>query len=210
MTAPHNDILRKVATYYTGKLQEYGPQHRGVDWNSVESQELRFEQLLKLCDGKTPFTINDYGCGYGALARYMTGRGYDFRYYGCDISEAMIQQAQRMMADLPHCAFQATSDPLNPADYTVASGIFNVKLETEVGAWEAYILDTLEHLAKCSKLGFAFNMLTAYSDEDRKRPDLYYGDPHFYFDHCRQKYSRHIALLHDYRLYEFTLIVRLS
>jgi hypothetical protein len=40
------------------------------------------------------------------------------------------------------------------------------------------------------------------------RPDLYYGDPAFFFDHCKTHYARDVALLHDYGLYEFTLLVR--
>ena len=53
-------------------------------------------------------------------------------------------------------------------------------------------------------------MLTSYSDPDRMRPDLYYGDPCRLFDHCKRRYSRHVALLHDYGLYEFTILVRLD
>jgi len=40
------------------------------------------------------------------------------------------------------------------------------------------------------------------------RPDLYYADPLFLFDFCKQNFSKNVALLHDYRLYDFTLIVR--
>ena len=69
---------------------------------------------------------------------------------------------------------------------------------------------TLETLAELSIRGFAFNMLTSYSDTDKMRPDLYYGDPAFFFDHCKRRYSRNVALLHDYGLYEFTIIVRLG
>jgi len=40
------------------------------------------------------------------------------------------------------------------------------------------------------------------------RDYLYYGDPCFYFDLCKRSYSRQVALMHDYGLYEFTLLVR--
>jgi hypothetical protein len=40
------------------------------------------------------------------------------------------------------------------------------------------------------------------------RADLFYADPCVYFDLCKRRYSRQVALLHDYGLYEFTLIVR--
>ena len=43
---------------------------------------------------------------------------------------------------------------------------------------------------------------------ERMRPDLYYADPCRLFDHCKRRYSRHVALLHDYGLYEFTILVR--
>jgi hypothetical protein len=42
------------------------------------------------------------------------------------------------------------------------------------------------------------------------RADLYYADPLFFFEHCRQRFSRRVALLHDYPLYEFTILVRLA
>jgi hypothetical protein len=56
--------------------------------------------------------------------------------------------------------------------------------------------------------GFAFNCLTSYSDAERKRDYLYYADPCALFDLCKRRYSRNVALLHDYGLYEFTLLVR--
>jgi hypothetical protein len=37
---------------------------------------------------------------------------------------------------------------------------------------------------------------------------LYYADPRVLFDHCKTRYSKNVALLHDYGLYEFTILVR--
>ena len=56
--------------------------------------------------------------------------------------------------------------------------------------------------------GFGFNVLTLYSDADKRRADLYYADPLELFTHCRLTFSRFVTLLHDYPLYEFTLLVR--
>ena len=61
---------------------------------------------------------------------------------------------------------------------------------------------------RTSTRGFAFNCLTAYSDADKMRDYLYYASPTWLFDMCKQRYARNVALLHDYGLYEFTLIVR--
>ena len=45
-------LVGPVERYYSGKVEEHGPSPGGVDWNSVESQELRFEQLLTLHRGE--------------------------------------------------------------------------------------------------------------------------------------------------------------
>ena len=58
--------------------------------------------------------------------------------------------------------------------------------------------------------GFAFNCLTSYSDPEKMRADLFYPNPCQVFDHCKTKFSRHVALLHDYGLYEFSILVRKS
>ena len=39
-------ILRDVARYYGEKIRLHGPTARGADWNSLESQGMRFAQLL--------------------------------------------------------------------------------------------------------------------------------------------------------------------
>lgn len=200
-----NDILSRVQEYYDEKLRSYGPTARGVDWKSRESQQLRFAQLLKLIDQTRPFTINDFGCGYGALIDYLENAGVQFQYFGYDISPKMIAQAEELHAG---SSFVTDKAHLSEADYTVASGIFNVKLQTSDAEWKKYILDVIETINSLSRRGFAFNALTKYSDAEFMRPDLYYADPLFFFDYCRTNYSRFVTLLHDYPLYEFTILIR--
>jgi len=201
-------IVNAVQQYYDEKIQAHGATHRGVDWNSPESQRLRFVQLLKVVDLSKPFTINDYGCGYGALADYLLKQCYPFRYCGFDISARMISVANDLHTPSEQIAFVSQECALTKADYTVASGIFNVKLDTPAGEWEEYVLDTLETINALSRNGFAFNVLTKYSDPEFTHPDLYYADPLFCFDYCETHFSRFVALLHDYPLYEFTILVR--
>jgi SAM-dependent methyltransferase len=199
-------IISSVERYYTGKLREHGPSPRGVDWNSEASQRLRFEQLLKVTPAEGGFSLLDYGCGYGALLDHL---GADVDYRGFDISAEMVQAARTLHGEGPRRRFGTDVDPLGPADYTVASGIFNVALGFSREQWSRYIAETLDRLRGLSVHGFAFNMLTSYSDPERMRDDLHYGDPGHYFDLCKRAYSRNVALLHDYDLYEFTVLVRL-
>jgi SAM-dependent methyltransferase len=201
-------ILGDVEGYYSEKIELHGATAQGVDWNSPDSQRLRFVQLLKLVDHNQPFTINDYGCGYGALADYLRSEGYAFQYLGFDISRKMIAKANELHAGMQGVAFVSKKRDLKEADYTVASGIFNVKLKAATEAWEGYMLRTLAAINGLSERGFAFNVLTKYSDPEFQRPVLYYADPLFFFDYCKRKFSRFVTLLHDYPLYEFTISVR--
>ena len=194
--------------YYEGKLRAHGATPAGVDWNSVESQELRFALLANLWRDEADASILDYGCGYGALADYLRARGHRGAYTGYDVSEAMATTAHARMASLRACQVTARREELKPADFAVASGVFNVKQDADEDAWRAYIWDTVADLAELGTRGFAFNALTSYSDLDKRRPDLYYADPLEAFDRCKRAYSRFVTLLHDYPLYEFTIIVR--
>jgi len=201
-------ILSRMQQYYDEKIQLHGCTALGVGWNSIESQQMRFAQLLKIVDDRVPFSINDFGCGYGALADYLENQQYSFRYCGCDVSPQMISRAKALHEDAEGMVFVSSESEMSTADYTVASGIFNLKSDTPTTEWEAYILETLGTLDALSSKGFAFNILTKYSDPELMRPDLYYGDPCVLFDYCKAKFSRAVALLHDYPLYEFTILVR--
>ena len=66
-----DSILLRVQEYYDEKIRTHGPTARGVDWKSAESQQLRFAQLVRVIDSSRPFTVNDFGCGYGALLDYL-------------------------------------------------------------------------------------------------------------------------------------------
>src|SRR6516165_6574650 len=101
-------IVSQVDSYYSARLRQHGPTPRGVDWNSPESQQLRFRQLLQVCDPTQSFSVTDFGCGYGALADYLAGQGLSFQYTGYDISAAMVQKARELHAGRDNCAF--TSD----------------------------------------------------------------------------------------------------
>lgn len=200
--------LEEIAAYYSAKLLEYGETARGVDWNSKESQLVRFEQLSRIINHTNYFSLNDLGCGYGALLDYLDAVHKDFSYTGYDISREMVDTA-RVRHSRNHSAdFAIAAEPLKEADYGIASGIFNVRLDSIESEWINNISKTLDALDRTSRFGFAFNALTAYSDPDKKRDYLYYADPCYFFDFCKRRYSGSIALLHDYGLYEFTILVR--
>lgn len=206
----NNSILKGVKEYYTNKITQHGCSPLGVDWNSKDSQYLRFSQLTKIINGKDSFSVLDYGCGYGEFTNYLL-ENYnkdDVTLFGYDISDKMINEANSLFGNNKNIIF-STILPNKIFDFVIASGIFNVKLELANNEdWLAYMLQTIHKINDLSQKGFSFNALTKYSDKEFMKDYLYYADPLFLFDYCKQNFSKNVALLHDYNLYEFTIIVR--
>jgi SAM-dependent methyltransferase len=208
MQDPRIDLLGEVASYYSDKLEQHGQSPRGVDWNGEEGQTLRFRELCRVIDASRPFSVTDLGCGYGALHDFLSAEGRAFDYLGVDVSGSMVEAARERLQGRGNARLLQASAPDCVNDYGIASGIFNVRFGRTDAEWQAYVERSLDELDRASRLGFSFNCLTSYSDADRMRPDLYYADPGRLFDLCKRRYSRNVALLHDYGLYEFTMLVR--
>lgn len=199
-------ILQQVNQYYSDKIKLHGTTPQGVDWNSAESQELRFFQLLKIIDNDSNhFSILDYGCGYGSLHDFMKDQNYVHSFHGFDISEDMIAEAKKKH---PEAKWYFERKKLPLCDYVTASGIFNVRLDNTNDNWLAYIIETINEINQLSEKGFSFNVLTKHSDKEFMKDYLYYADPLFLFDYCKTNFSKQVALLHDYPLYEFTILVK--
>ncbi|MBP9185879.1 MAG: class I SAM-dependent methyltransferase [Bacteroidia bacterium] len=200
-------IINGVKDYYTQKIKENGVGAKGVDWNSKESQYLRFKELCGVIKQES-FTILDYGCGYGELINYLNLIYANFQYTGFDISEEMLSEAYTAFSKFPNAKFINEINNVK-VDYVIGSGLFNVKLNlANEEEWQNYILNTLREMDKISNLGFSFNALTKYSDKEFLKDYLFYSDPLILFDYCKRNFSKNVALLHDYDLYEFTIIVR--
>lgn len=200
--------LSRIEKLYTDNIEKFGIDSKSVGWNSPESQELRFKKLMSVVEEPEthPFSINELGCGYGELFRYCTDRLYKLsRFNGYDISEKMLEAARQYINDeRAHYYKKPTIE--TKADYTITSGIFNVKFEHDKNSWEDYIKDTLKNMFEHSEKGISFNLLTKYVDFEAE--NLYYADPMYFFDFCKKELSRYVSLLHDYKLYEWTIVVK--
>lgn len=202
--------LKDYRDYFNEKIATYGATPKGVDYNGAAAQEIRFEQLVKVVETSSPFSVIDFGCGYGAMLEFLVRKGWTFDYFGYDMLEKMVAAGREAHQGTDRVRFTHVIDELPVCDYLLAGSIFNNKFGASSDDWQAMVLDTLKQMnAKCVK-GFSFDVLTNYSDADRmaQRPDLYFADPLTLFDFCKRNFSRNVALLHDYGLYDFTIIVR--
>lgn len=205
------ETQKQLRRYFEEKLEVHGATPQGVDYNGPEAQHVRFEQLVKVIDpAASRFSVIDYGCGYGAMFDFLHRTGRTFEYYGIDVIDKMVLAAREAHRGFPNARFTTDEGDAPVVDYLLASAIFNIKLQASAEAWQEFTLDTLRRMNALCSTGFSFNLLTNYSDDDRmrERPDLYFGDPLLYFDYCKREFSRDVALLHDYGLYDFTILVR--
>tara|TARA_Y100001935_G_C17309518_1_gene514813 strand:+ start:5009 stop:5656 length:648 start_codon:yes stop_codon:yes gene_type:complete len=206
----NQESIRRIRDYYDESIQLNGVSAKGVDWNKSEDQINRYLQLLNLIQGDNLFSILDYGCGYGALVKILEDLKINFDYIGLDISPLMIKAAKDLYQDNDNVTFENGSDIHTKCDYILASGVFNVKLETADALWRKYVVKMLDEFNKYSNKGFAFNCLSSYSDLDKQSTKLFYANPLELFDVCKKKYSDNVSLIHNYGLYEFTILVNKS
>jgi len=207
-SATESSILSEVANYYASKLEAHGSTPQGVDWNGIESHERRHRQFLRLFEGNPDASVLDLGCGFGDFLRFLRAAGHRGRFVGYDIAPTMIQMARELYGENVDHQWRVGAEPAEIADFAIASGIFNVKGDVPNETWHRYVLRTIDVIARAGRLGFAFNVLSLSSDPDRRRLNLYYADPVEMLVHCLAQYGRSVALLQDYGLYEFTIVVR--
>ncbi|MGJ4904311.1 class I SAM-dependent methyltransferase [Bradyrhizobium sp. HKCCYLRH2060] len=206
-------IQADVDAYYSACVARHGATPRGVDWSCEATQGLRFVQLMKLCDVSAPFSLNDIGCGYGALVPFLESRfaSCEIDYLGIDLSRAMISRARRRFA-APLRRFVVASESPRIADYSVASGIMNVNVGYSRDAWEGYIKAMLQRMFATSRRGFAVNFMRAAADEeqdgDPAKARLYRTTPDVWATHCEQEFAAAVEVIGNYGMKEFTLLVR--
>ncbi len=203
-------LLAPVAAAYGLQLDHHGMEARGVLWRNEENQRMRFEVLAGIIeaeDDKGGITVNDLGCGYGAFFTFLEGRPAmkGGRYYGYDISEDMVNAARQSIQDR-RATFNHSLVATHDADYSFASGTYNLKLDNDEAAWKRYVKESLIHLWARTRRALAFNMLSIYGSE--RQGGLLYADPGEFFDFCIREISPNVVLFHDYSPIDWTIWLR--
>lgn len=205
------DLARGYMPYYADRAGEK-ERTRQVGWRDRNAQHSRFEQFVRAIahPAEASFEVADVGCGLGDLLPFLRGKGFaGLRYRGYDILPDMVEAAAACYQD-SGASFRRIDEmsEIAPADYCFASGIFNARLGHDDGAWWAHVQACVREMAAKSASAVAFNMLSTYSDKEKRDSTLYYADPCRVFDWCKREISRDVALLHDYGQWDFTIIIR--
>jgi hypothetical protein len=120
----------------------------------------------------------------------------------------MIRRAKRLWRNSKGAEFIVGETSPRVADYSVASGIFNVKLDQPIHRWEHFIAKTLDDMQGCSRHGFAVNFKALCFPADAPQPELYRTPAEPWICYCEQQLGLSVELVTAYGLREFTLLVR--
>ncbi|MFM2268183.1 MAG: hypothetical protein RL757_1624 [Bacteroidota bacterium] len=211
-------VKEKLSQHYATKLMDFGATPRGVDWGSEIAQTVRFEQLLRLFPSHffnppvvTPNlpVVLDFGCGYGGFFPFLQQKiKIPFQFIGFDALPEMIEMAKKNYPNQTNLTWTNQFSTENKVNFITASGVFNVKADISNQDWQEYVVHTLHQFDAATTDGFAFNLLSLYSDIPKRRDYLFFADALFFFDYCKRHFAANVALLHDYGHWDFTIIVK--
>jgi len=144
--------------FYKSAYKKYGATARGLNWNSVDSQRIRFEVLTDfLKDELRVSSVVDAGCGFGDLYLYWMEKGLHVEsYIGIDSVQNSIDIAKKRLKKYPNCSFTCRDilrDALHKVDWYIASGSLNI-----LSSFDTWLF--LEKMLLYSKKGVVFNILS--------------------------------------------------
>jgi len=137
--------------FYKSALKKFGTTARGLNWRDEHSQIKRFEVIYDLIEPdlyKNDLII-DAGCGFGDLYHFLKDKK-KIRYIGYDLVDESIEIAKKSTKQKIFHK-DILSDPLEYADFYIASGSMNI-----LNRFETFLF--IERCFHMSKKGFIFNL----------------------------------------------------
>lgn len=208
-------LIENQKEFYREKFRHFGDDPKALGYNDGESQRLRFKLLRELFryEKGGPFSVHEVGCGLAHFWQYAQEENMNCEYSGSDICENFISRSKTkfpagdfFLQDMSE-EFACLPPSVKEKDYYVVSGMFNPMNDNSVEEWEKFLFSVVDNMFRACRKGIAFNLLTLYSQENRRSKSLYYSDPKTIYDWCNAHLSRFVTVIADTPLYEFTVLV---
>jgi SAM-dependent methyltransferase len=162
-----------------------------------------------MIDGQNPFTVLDVGCGPGFAVPFLEERygSITGKYLGIDISEMLIAQARRLWPSQRFEVRDIVASPLPDRifDFAALNGVLTAKHTLSHQEMENFTCEILEHTWQATNRALSFNVMNPHVDWTRN--DLFHWPLDRAAAFCIAKLSRHINIILDYGLYEYTVQV---
>lgn len=187
----------KNINLYTALVAEHGLSHRSLNWGSKESQQKRFAILSDIGDLSSK-NVLDVGCGLGDYCEWLKKQFGNVTYHGIDITEAMINEAQRRFPEVEFLIASVDKLPDVSFDYVFASGIFTY---LGVNPYEQMFFTIKEMFSRAS-IGVGFNSLCSWVKTKEKHE--FYSDPVKVIKYCSSLTTK-LVLRSDYHMGDYTI-----
>jgi SAM-dependent methyltransferase len=202
--------------YYEGLLSQYGENCRALDWNSVDSQKLRykiFKEMFVYGKKSCGISVLDVGCGFGDFYGFLKAEGMLGRqrinYTGYDISPKLLEVAGKKYPEARFEVRDVLEDRCVPGfDYVFCSGVFNIRTTEEHDHLE-FVKEMIFRMYDLAGCGLSVNFLSEGAlplgaAEEQNSGRYYYFKPEEILRFCRFVCSR-FFVRHDYHPGDFTV-----
>jgi SAM-dependent methyltransferase len=162
-----------------------------------------------MIEAQENFTILDLGCGPGLALAYLEKRygSLSDRYCGVDVSKLLVDEARKLWPLHNFVVRDIVSDPLpeRSFDFTAINGVLTAKYSLPQDQMEIFVANLLQAAWPSTKVALSFNVMSPYVDWTRD--DLFHWPVEKAAAFCVSKLSRHLNIIADYGLYEYTVQV---
>lgn len=176
---------------------------------AAEKGVRRCDALLRMIESRTEFTLLDLGCGPGLSLGYLEARYGPMvdRYLGVDVSEPLVEAARRAWPGHRFMVRDIIESPL-PAEsvqFTMINGVLTARYTLTHADMESFARDLLRSAFRSTSVALSFNVMSPHVDW--KREDLFHWEMDRAAAFCTRELSRHVNIIADYGLYEYTVQV---
>jgi SAM-dependent methyltransferase len=169
----------------------------------------RCDAIFRMMSERQGRTILDLGCGPGLAIPYLEERHGPMhdRYLGIDISEQLLEAARKQW---PRHAFEArdivaNTLPARSHDFCAINGVLTSKYTMSFAVMENFAKDLLRAAWAATNVALSFNVMSPHVDWARE--DLFHWPMDSAAAFCIFNLSRHVNIIADYALYEYTVQV---
>src|SRR3989339_454672 len=204
--------------YFEGLLAEHGPNYKALDWNSPESQRLRyriFSELFLYGRKSSGISLLDLGCGLGDLYAFLKSENLlqknRIQYTGWDIAPKLVETAVKRFPEADFAIKDILEEKALPRfDYIMASGVLTIRTTSEEEHLD-FVREMIYRMYELARCGVALNFLSQgslpVSDPGGLNSSHYYHfDPEQLLRLIRYACNKYI-LRHDYHEGDFTVFL---
>lgn len=156
--------------------------------------------------GPAPFSVLDFGCGFGDLLPFLSEHFDGVSYTGVDIVPAFLEECRTRHAGKGEFRLiEDYRDIVEEYDYVLISGTFNTLCAPDKPGHWSVVQETLMHLFSKTRQILSVDFMT--SQVDFEQDGAYHQDPEVLYRFARERMSRRLLLDQSYLPFEFCLSV---